>query len=198
MWQIAVAPVRGHLPAAARLVVARSDAREKHRERRDAEREAQRAIAVVRVEPVVAGAKRQAGRDEDGFVARAADLEIDEALILELDLLVVDAPRQQHRPVDPDEIVVCEVVVGLGADGRRRETLRHGGPQGGQRTGLHSIQIPYQSDHLLAVPAPAQPLDYTPLNFACPASICAGGTSSHSKKSPKWLRAKSSPADPRR
>ena len=36
------------------------------------------------------------------------------ALVLELDFLVVDAPRQQHRAVDPDEIVAGEVV-GRGA-----------------------------------------------------------------------------------
>ena len=75
--EVAVAPVRGHLTAAARLVVREPTPARNISSGVIAEREAQRAVAIVRVEPVVAGAKRQAGRDQDGFVARAADLEID-------------------------------------------------------------------------------------------------------------------------
>ena len=63
----------------------------------DAELQAQRTIAVVRIEPVVARLQREAGRNEHGFVAGAADLKKDLALVLELDLLVVDLSRQQHR-----------------------------------------------------------------------------------------------------
>ena len=68
-----------------------ADRREQHLERRDAEREAERAIAVVREEPVVAGAQVQTGGDQHGFVTGAADLEERLALILELNLLVVES-----------------------------------------------------------------------------------------------------------
>ena len=85
-------------------------AREQHLERRHAEREAQRAIAIVRIEPVVARAQVHAGGGQHRFVAGAADLEEDQALVLELDLLVVEAARQQHRAVGPQQIVARQAV----------------------------------------------------------------------------------------
>ena len=42
---------------------------------------------------------------EHRLVARAADLEEDQALVLELDLLVVDPARQDHRPVHAGEVL---------------------------------------------------------------------------------------------
>ena len=74
-------------------------------------------------------------------MARAADLEVDQALVLELDLLVVDPPRQQHRPVDPEEIVAGQAIVGFGADGRRRRGASDGGPSVGQRTRSSSAEM---------------------------------------------------------
>ena len=53
---------------------ARADRSEEHVEWRDAERQRERAIAVVREEPVVASAKVPARRNEDRLVTRAADL----------------------------------------------------------------------------------------------------------------------------
>ena len=50
----------------------------------------------------------QPGGDQDGFVSGAADLKVDQALALELDFLVVDPPRQDHRAVGPEEIVAGE------------------------------------------------------------------------------------------
>ena len=50
------------------------DRREEHFERREAERQAERAIAVVREEPVVAATEMLSGCDEDSLVAGAADL----------------------------------------------------------------------------------------------------------------------------
>jgi hypothetical protein len=47
----------------------------------------------------VAGAEVAARRDEHGFVTGTADLKVSLALILELYLLVVDLPRQEHEPV---------------------------------------------------------------------------------------------------
>ena len=70
----------------------------------NAELQAERAIAVVREEPVVARLERKAGGDLDGFVAGAADLKEDVALILELDFLVIELAREQHAPVDGEEL----------------------------------------------------------------------------------------------
>ena len=50
----------------------------------------------------------QARRGEHGFVAGAADLKEDQALVLELDFLVVDAARQEHRAIRPQQIVARE------------------------------------------------------------------------------------------
>ena len=77
--------------------------------------QAERAIAVVRIEPVVAGAQVHAGRVEHGLVAGAADLEEDQALVLELDLLVVEPPRQQHRAVGAEQILARQTVPFAGA-----------------------------------------------------------------------------------
>ena len=78
---------------------------EQHLERRDAELQAQRAIAIVGMEPVVAGLEREAGGDQHRFVTGAADLEEGAALVLELDLLVVEtlasAPSRGRRRAAP-------------------------------------------------------------------------------------------------
>src|SRR5207249_7709196 len=58
---------------------------------------------VVGVEPVVARPQEEPGRGEHRFVPGAADLEVDAVLALELDFLVVDAARQVHGAVNPDE-----------------------------------------------------------------------------------------------
>ena len=99
MLYFGVAPVRRHLAAAGGGIVLGADRGEQHLERGDAELQAQRAIAVVGIEPVVAGAQRQAGGGEHRFVAGAADLEKDLALVFELDFLVVQLARQQHAAV---------------------------------------------------------------------------------------------------
>src|SRR2546429_6303977 len=50
------------------------------------------------------GPQNFARRDEDTLVARARNLEEDLVLPLELDLLVVDAARQQDQPVHIEQI----------------------------------------------------------------------------------------------
>ncbi len=94
-----VAPVRGHLPAARGRVVLRADGLQQHLVRRDAEGEAERPVTVVGEEPVVAGPERARRRDEHRLVPGAADLEEDLALVLELDLLVVQLSRQDHPAI---------------------------------------------------------------------------------------------------
>ena len=83
--------------------------------------EAQRAVAIVREEPVVAGLQRQAGGHHDGFVAGAADLEKDQALVLELDFLVVDPARQQHGAVDVEHLVARHFAPAFAAAMRWRQ-----------------------------------------------------------------------------
>src|SRR4030095_1463900 len=83
--------------------------------RREAKREAEGAVAIVRVEPVVASAEVHAGGDEDGFVAGAADLKENQALVLELDFLVVDPSRQEHRPIGSEQLVAAKRVDCAGA-----------------------------------------------------------------------------------
>ena len=108
----AVAPVRRHLAAAVgRVVLGRADGGEKHLARRHAERQAQRAIAVVREEPVVARLQLLAGGDQDGLVAGAADLEERLLLVLELNLLVVDPPRQEHQAIGREQLVARQALV---------------------------------------------------------------------------------------
>jgi hypothetical protein len=85
-----IGPVGRHLTSAGCRIVFRSHGPEQHFERRDAERERERAVAVVGQEPVVRRAQMPPGRDEYGFVSGAADLEERLALVLELYLLVVD------------------------------------------------------------------------------------------------------------
>ncbi len=99
-----VAPVRRHLPAARARVVGRADRLEQHVVGRHAELEAERPVAIVRVEPVVGRAQGETGCRQDCFVARAADLEEDLILALELDLFVVDTARRIHGAVDRDEL----------------------------------------------------------------------------------------------
>ena len=117
-----------------------ADGREQHVERRDAELQAQRAIAVVREEPVVARPEDHAGGDEDGLVAGAADLEERLALVLELDFLVVDLPREEHAAVGPQQVGVAWIrAARLGlTHGRRRRRCRLAVYDGG---GLHAIRI---------------------------------------------------------
>ena len=108
--QLLVSPVRRHLPAARRGVVLRADRRQQHLVGRHADRQAERAIAIVGIEPVVCRLELHAGGDEDRLVAGAADLEEDQALVLELDFLVVDPPGEDHRPIGSEEILAGEPV----------------------------------------------------------------------------------------
>ena len=68
--QLPMTPVRRHLTPAGVGVVLGAHRREQHLERGHAERQAQRAVAVVRVEPVVAGAQVQARRRRESLRAR--------------------------------------------------------------------------------------------------------------------------------
>src|SRR5690349_25090668 len=98
-------PVRRHLPAGVGRIVLRADRREEHLGRGHAERQAERAVAVVGEEPVIARTQVESRRDENCFMAGAADLEERLTLILELYLLVVHLARQEHQAVRREELV---------------------------------------------------------------------------------------------
>ena len=107
-----------------------------------AEGEAQRAVAIVGEEPVVAGLEHHAGGGLNGFVSGAGDLEIDFALALEKDLPVVDAAGEVHDAESTDEFVAPETrgsgrpkcQVGDSACHERSVTSLYQGP-GGQGPG---------------------------------------------------------------
>jgi len=100
--------VRRHLASARRGIVFRADRGEQHVERRHAERETQRAIAVVGAEPVVARFQHERRGGQHRFVPGAADLKEDVVLLFELNLLVVKLARQEHRAVRGEKLGAAE------------------------------------------------------------------------------------------
>src|SRR5690606_10259675 len=120
--------MRGHLTPAARGVAFRRHRLEQLLVGRHAEREGQRAVAVVEEGPVRARAEVPGERDLHGLVARAGDLEEDPILALELDLLVIDAARREHRRVEAYERVAVQARVALGRPGSLR-LRRHDSPR---------------------------------------------------------------------
>src|SRR3989454_11712590 len=103
--------MRRHLPATGRGVVLRAYRLQEHVERRDAQQQTKCAVAVVREDPVHAGAKKHPQRGRNGLMAGAAYLEKDFVLAFELNFPVVQPARKIHRAVEPDERVSVESVV---------------------------------------------------------------------------------------
>ena len=95
--QLGRAPVRRHLAAARRRIGSRARRLQEHILGRHAQRQAQGAVAIVREEPVVAGAQREPRGDLYRFMPGATDLEKDLILPLQQDLPVVDAPGGVHQ-----------------------------------------------------------------------------------------------------
>ena len=116
--QLLVAPMGWHLAPAGGGIVFRAHCREQHLVRRESERETEGAVPVVRIEPVVPRPQQHSGRGEDRLVTGAADLEEDQALALELDFLVVEPSRQQHRAVCAEQVFPADSLE------------RHGSPLG--------------------------------------------------------------------
>ena len=117
------APVRGHLPPRRRRVVRGAEGLQEHVPGRHPEAEADRAVAVVREEPVRPLPHVERDRRLDRLVPRAADLEEDPVLALELDLLVVDPAGRDHVPVHPEKVVARKPFVRIRF--RRRDFRRH-------------------------------------------------------------------------
>ena len=122
--EVLVAPVGRHLPAARVGVVGRADGGEELLGGGHAEAEAEGAVAVVGVEPVVGRAEDLGGGGQHALVAGAGDLEEDLVLPLELDLLVVDPAGQQHDAVDVEQVGLFELGGGSGAAGASGHVTR--------------------------------------------------------------------------
>ncbi len=103
--QLLVSPVRRHLPSAGVGIVGRAYGFQQLLVRRHAQGKAERAVAIVGIEPVVAGAQHHSGGNQQRFVSRARDLKEDLLLALEQDLAVVDPARHVHQPVDFDQLL---------------------------------------------------------------------------------------------
>ena len=106
--QLFVAPMGRHLTPARGRVVLRADRGEEHLERRHADGQAKGPVAIVGIEPVVRRFELHAGGDEDRLVPGAADLKEDQALVLELDFLVVNAAGEHHRPIGSEKVLAGE------------------------------------------------------------------------------------------
>ena len=122
--QLLVPPVRGHLPPAGVGIVGRAHGFQQLLVRRHAQRETERAVAIVGIEPVVARAQRQSGGHQQRFVSRAGDLEENLLLALEQDFAIVDPARQVHQPVDVDHLLVAEPFILVAGSGLRYRRFR--------------------------------------------------------------------------
>ena len=102
--QLRRAPMGGHLAATRAGIGRRSHRTQQRLLGRDAQHQAQGAIAIVRVEPVVAGPQNQARGSLHGLVSGAANLEENSILPLQQNLPIVKAARHVHRAISSDEI----------------------------------------------------------------------------------------------
>jgi hypothetical protein len=78
-----------HLPSARSGIGRRAGSLQQHLFRRHAEYQAERAIAVIRIKPVVPWPQNQSGRRLDGLMSGPADLKEDFVLPFEQDFAVV-------------------------------------------------------------------------------------------------------------
>ena len=116
--QRAAAPVRRHLPAAACRIGSRAHGLQHHLVGRNAQRQAQRAIAIVGKEPVVAGTQGQRRAHLQRLVARGRNLEEDLLLAFEEDFAVVHRAGEKHQPVDFNHLLRGQLVRGRMRSGR--------------------------------------------------------------------------------
>ncbi len=112
--QPVVGPVRRHLAAARTGIVGGAHGLQQHFVGGGTQGEHQRAVAIIRIEPVVSGLEAEAGGHADGLVAGARDLEEDLLLAFEQDFAVVDPPRRVHHPIGIDELLAGQARIGFG------------------------------------------------------------------------------------
>src|SRR6476646_8848031 len=100
--------MRGHLAAVGVWILSCANGGKQLFKRRHAELEAERAIAVIGIKPIIARLQSHAGRDQDCFMAGAADLKENLVLVLELDFLVVEPAREIHGAIHFEHLFARE------------------------------------------------------------------------------------------
>src|SRR5205085_8169365 len=106
-----MSPVRRHLPTV-RVRVSRSAySREKLFERSHSQLQTQGSVAVVWIKPIVTSLQSHPSRYKHGLVPRAADLKEDFVLILQLNLFVINAPREIHSAVHLNHLLTIQTPV---------------------------------------------------------------------------------------
>ena len=88
--------MRGHLPPSGIRIVLGAHRLKKHFKRCNSQREAKRAITIVRVNPVVAGAKNEARGGQNAFMSCSANLEKGFVLAFQLNFAVIDPPLRKR------------------------------------------------------------------------------------------------------
>jgi len=99
------------LASAGSRIVCGTDGLQQSLQRRDAEHQAQGAVAIVRIGPVDAGTKEQTHGGGNRFVTGAGNLEVNFILALELNLAVVKTPREKHGAIDADQRFAVQAVI---------------------------------------------------------------------------------------
>ena len=112
--------MRRHLPPAGPRILSRADRPEQHLVRGRPQSQAEPAVAVIRVKPVVGGLEGQSSGDAERFVAGAGDLKVDFLLPLEQDFAVIHPARHVHEAVGVDELLGRQTFVRLFLDSRLR------------------------------------------------------------------------------
>ena len=105
------APVRRHLPPAGIRIVLGPHRLKEHFQRCDAQRQAERAVAIVGIHPIMAGPENQPRGGQNAFMPRAADLEKSLVLPFQLDFAVIDPPRKKHRAVNTKKVPPGQALV---------------------------------------------------------------------------------------
>ncbi len=103
--------MRGHLPATGAGIVSRAHGVQEHFVRSGTQRETERAVPIVRIEPVVTRLQGKSRGHAHRFMPRAGDLEEDLLLTLEHDLPIVDAPGGEHDAISFNQLLGGEALI---------------------------------------------------------------------------------------
>src|SRR5579872_4420720 len=115
--QAAITPVRRHLASAGAGIVSGADGLQKHLQWLGPESQAQAAVAIIRIEPVVPWLKRLSRSHADRLMASTRHLEEDFLLPLEHNLPVIDAAGGVHEAVDVDQLLTGKSLIITGLPG---------------------------------------------------------------------------------
>ena len=97
--------MRRHLPPARTWIVLRAHRLQQHFEGSHSQHQAQRAVAIVRINPVCSSMEKQPHCCGDCFVSRTRNLKVNFILAFELNLAVIQLSREIHRAVQADQRV---------------------------------------------------------------------------------------------